>query len=524
MAEREQLLSSNQVDEVMQFSQALYAVDNYGFYNPWLQNEILQNLNNSARTATLESIKKALEDYRNQADNLQDYTEFMQKWSNLFNKTISYYANILSFDLEVVCSNAYSSSDYTSTEYSEDKKKINKFLDSFDYRAEFAKVVKELLRHEVYYTWFRKTKWDNKGMKFALQVMPQDKCMLTGYWEKGILYSFDMTYFLGQPGVDIDGYDPVFKKYLKNILDSNGMNHPYIPSNPLNKQNGTYALWTQTSPEDGAWCWKLDTSNFNATPFLAPLLKSAIRAEDMAELQYNKDVAGAYSILTGEMRMLDADKSGNVKNQFAIDPDTLGKFMRLVSQGLPKGVKSVALPLEQTDMYQYKDENVNAYTNQLKSTAGLGASASRLLYADDRMSNAELENAMLTDYNMLKPIYSQFTNFMEFFANKLTDKYKFKFIFNGSNYLFERKERTDTLFKFADKGIVLNSSAFASAIGMRPQDFERSLMEGHNDPNFIGNLSMLLNANTTKDGSAGGRPAKALGDLTDSGEDSQMYS
>ena len=90
MAEREQLLSSNQVDEVMQFSQALYAVDNYGFYNPWLQNEILQNLNNSARTATLESIKKALEDYRNQADNLQDYTEFMQKWSNLFNKTISY--------------------------------------------------------------------------------------------------------------------------------------------------------------------------------------------------------------------------------------------------------------------------------------------------------------------------------------------------------------------------------------------------------------------------------------------------
>lgn len=523
MAEREQLLSSEQVDEVMRFSQALYAIDNYGVYTPWIQNNLLQNLNNSAKTADIEAIKKSLEDYRNQAENLQDYTEFMQKWSNLFNRTISYYSNILAFDLEVVCSNAYTPSDYSSAKYIEDKKKINRFLDSFDYKAEFEKVVKQLLRNEVYYTWFRKTKWGNKGMKFALQVMPQDKCMLTNYWEKGMLYSFDMNYFL-QVGVDIDGFDPAFKRYFNNVFGGeSALEHPYKPTSPLSKQDGAFAMWTQTSPEDGAWVFKFDTSNFNATPFLAPLLKSAIRAEDMAELQYNKDVAGAYSILTGEMRMLDTDKSGNVKNQFAIDPDTLGRFMRLVSQGLPKGVKSVALPLEQTDMYQYKDENVNAYKNQLKSTAGMGASASRLLYADDRMSGAELENAILTDYNLLKPLYAQFSNFMDFFANKLTDKYKFKFIFNGSNYWFEREKRADRLMKMADKGIVLNSSAFASVMGMKPQDFERSLMEGHVDPNFIPNLSMLLNANTTKDGASGGRPTKDVGEITDSGEDSQMF-
>lgn len=525
MAEREQLLSAEQVDAVMQFSQALYAMDNYGYYTPWLQNNILQNLNNSAKTATLEAIKTALEDYRNNADNLQNYTEFMQKWSDLFNKVILYYANILSFDLEVVCSNAYADSDYKSPEYAEDKKRINSLLDSFDYKSEFAKVVKELLRHEVYYTWFRKTKWGNKGMKFALQVMPQDRCILTNYWDKGLLYSFDMNYFL-QPGVDIDGFDPAFKRYYNNVFGPDSeLKHPYRPTNPLSKQDGTFAMWTQTSPEDGSWAFKFDPSNFNTTPFLAPLLKSAIRTEDLAELQYSKDIAGAYSILAGDIRLFDKDKSGTVKDQFAINPKTMGGFMKKVKQGMPKEILAVAMPTENTKMWQYQDSNTNAYSDQIKTTAGSGVSASRLIYASDRMSNSELENAVLTDYNTMKTLYSQFSNFLEFFANKLTKKYKFKFIFSGSNYLFEREKRIDKLLKFADKGLVLNSSAFASAFGMRPQDFERSLIEGHNDPNFLSNLSMLLNANTTKDGggNTGGRPEKENGDLTDSGEDSQMY-
>ena len=252
MAEREKLLTANQVNETVEFAQALYAIDNYGYYNPWLQNSILQNLNNSAKVATIEGINKALADYRNQSENLQDYTEFMQKWSNLFNHVISYYANILSFDMYPVCTNIYTDSDVKSEEYARDVKIVDKFITSFDYKAEFKKVVKELLRHEVHYTWFRKTKWGNKGMKYALQVMPQDRCMMTGYWEKGILYNFDMNYFL-QAGVDINGFDPTFKKYFNSVFGENSSQNVYNPTAPLNKQDGTFAMWTQTSPLDGAW-------------------------------------------------------------------------------------------------------------------------------------------------------------------------------------------------------------------------------------------------------------------------------
>ena len=61
-----------------------------------------------------------------------------------------------------------------------------------------------------------------------------------------------MTYFLN-PGVDIDGYDPAFKKYYNRVFGESKGISDYRPTNALNVRNGTYAMWTQTSPEDGAW-------------------------------------------------------------------------------------------------------------------------------------------------------------------------------------------------------------------------------------------------------------------------------
>ena len=65
---------------------------------------------------------------------------------------------------------------------------VDNFLTKFDYKTEFRNVLKQVMKNETYYTWFRRQKWGNKGMKYALQVMPQDYCMLTGYWEKGLLF------------------------------------------------------------------------------------------------------------------------------------------------------------------------------------------------------------------------------------------------------------------------------------------------------------------------------------------------
>ena len=75
------------------------------------------------------------------------------------------------------------------------------------------------------------------------------------------------------------------------------------------------------------------------------------------------------------------------------------------------------------------------------------------------MSQEEIRNAILADYNVMRKVYAQFNNFLDFYVNQLTKHYKFKFAFDGSVYGFEREWRKDGIMKLAQTGIVLNETA-----------------------------------------------------------------
>lgn len=514
MAEK---ISRSDVQDVIDFSSGLMAMD--GFYSPFLSNQLLTNLNNNPRLPSAESVKKALNDYKNSGEELQGFVEFASSFDMIFKRTLYSYANALSFDLQVICKNAYTESDYQSDEYKKDRQTVDNFLTNFDYKKEFYNVLLNVLKRDTYFTWFRKTKTGNRGkMKFALQIMPQDYCMLTGYFEKGLLWSLNILYYM-QPGVDLNGFDPsITKTYLRALetIDS------YVPSAPLNDRKGSYAMWADVSPLDGAWAWKFDTSSFANNPFLSPYVANVLRSDEIGELQYNKDLIAASGILAGEIKLFDSAKSGTKANQFAIDPKTLGTFMSLVKKGLQSTIKAVAVPLENIKFFQFEDKNPNSYTNELTTTAGIGTGISRVIYSSDKMSNAELEAALNEVYQTMKPMYAQFNNFLDFYVNQMTSKYKFKFEFVGSNYQFERDARFDKMMKMADKGLVLNSSAWASAVGMNPVTFDRMLAESKYTGWIDKYSTLMLNANTSsyKD-NEGGRERKNARDLTESGEASR---
>ena len=513
----EEKISRSDIQDVIDFSAGLMAADN--FYSPFLSNQLLTNLNNNPRLPSAESVKKALNDYKNSGEELQGFVELASSFDMIFKRTLYSYANAWSFDLQITCKNAYTESDYQSDEYKKDRQTVDNFLTNFDYKKEFYNVLLNVLKRDTYFTWFRKTKTGNRGkMKFALQIMPQDYCMLTGYFEKGLLWSLNILYYM-QPGVDLNGFDPsITKTYLRALetVDS------YVPSAPLNDRKGSYAMWVDVSPLDGAWAWKFDTSSFANNPFLSPYVANVLRNDEIGELQYNKDLIAASGILAGEIKLFDSAKSGQKANQFSIDPKTLGTFMSLVKKGLQSTIKAVAVPLENIKFFQFEDKNPNSYTNELTTTAGIGTGISRVIYSSDKMSNAELEAALNEVYQTMKPMYAQFNNFLDFYVNQMTSKYKFKFEFVGSNYQFERDARFDKMMKMADKGLVLNSSAWASAVGMNPVTFDRMLAESKYTGWIDKYSQMLLNANTSsyKD-NEGGRERKNARDLTESGEASR---
>ena len=537
MSEEIKQLSSSQLDSVLQFSQGLYnGLSGYSiFATPYSQYQNLIRINNNPAKPTYEKLAKALESAPYDYQTLSSYSEFMEIWDAIYAKTLRYFAGLLAFDLSYQCTNVKNPSEYKSQEYKDDVKRVNKFLDRFDYKSEFRKVVKEIMRKETSYVWFRDSQEINSPIeidedkvkrteKFGLQIMPDKYCLLTGYFNSGqLLYDFNMNYFLNST-VDINLFAPIFKKKFREVFDSDEAT--YNPSAQLDYRTGEFATWVQTSPVDGAWAFKFDLSNFRQVPPLANLMKGCLDKEDAQALQKDKNMISAYLVLAGEIATMSTEKSGNKADQFKISPNTMGKFMALVNQGLKDNVKPVALPLEDIKGWQFNDSNTNMVENQEKITAADGASATTLIYTSDKMSQFELENAIYSDYCFIKPLYDQFNQFLNFFVNRKTKKYKFEFFFDGLDGQWDREKRREALRNYADKGIVLDSTMWASALGMKPQAFQRSLECAHNS-DFIENLTMMLNANTMKDGGALGgdigAPEKTGTDKSDKTEEVQDY-
>ena len=75
----------------------------------------------------------------------------------------------------------------------------------------------------------------------------------------------------------------------------------------------------------------------------------------------------------------------------------------------------------------------------------------------------------------------------------------------------------DRVLKLADKGIILDPSAYAFAFNMTPQDFERSLAYAKHSQWYAG-LGLFPNSNTKSTGSVGGRPTMDVTEISESGE------
>ena len=503
----EPLISREDVWDVLQFSDALYKgypwLYGGGVYTPEILNQNLENLNNDAIVPTYKKVIKALSDAVDNEDVLRSFSQYMGYFDIIYDKVANYKANMLSFDLNPVCENA-NGSDYDSKEYKEDKARVNKFLFNFDYQHVFRDIVKNLLRSGVYYCWYRESAKKNGAQKYAIQMLPQKYCKITGYWENGLLFDVDLSFLLSGM-VDIDLYAPIFGEYFDDLFKSESVDN-YIPSNQFNNRTGTWSYWTQTSPDKGAWCFKADTSTFATVPPLANLMRNTVLDAEVQKLQYDKDFASAYGILVGQMMM---KKDSKEPNDFSIDPRLLGQLLNLVQSGLSRTIKVGAMPTENNKFYQFQDYNESMYTNHNLNTSALGASATRVIYTTDKCSEAELIAQITTDAGEVKKLYYQFTNFLNFFVNKKTKKYKFYFHFDGLEYWFDKEHRRDKMLELADRGIILNEGAWAQAYGYPPHIFEQALDEGKNGT-LTDKLGMLLSIHTASStvNSQGGRPRK----------------
>ena len=531
------VLTQGQAWNFIKFAQGMYST--FGGYNtPQLANQTLVQLNNNSSVPTFDKILQALQSAPYNVSELQNYSEFMQVWDTIYQKTLRHFRGLLSFDYYMVCNNA-TKEDYKKKEYQEDKRRAEKFMYSFNYKKEFDRVIAELVRNGVCYSWFR-TNYGTfndeelsssedievkRQNKFSLQVMPQKYCMLTGYWQGGLNYDFNMQYFL-KSGVDIKEYDP---SLMKRFIDLyyNGDTEKYSSSAQLYDRDGSFAQWTQVSSQDGAWAWLFDDSNFSGLPPFANLMKSVFNNDMIESLQRDKNVLSALALIMGEMELMDAQNGAQKSDQFAVSPEVLSQLLGYVKSALNSSVKQIPLPLKETKYAQYSDNSPMMAMYQYQMASSLGASACSMIYTNDKMAQFEMQSALLEDYNLMKRLYLQFNDFINYFLNRKTKKYKFSVVFEGSNLPFERESRKKNLMEFVTLGMTPNESYFGNVLGVAPHMFSR--MREESNATINENLTMLMNANTMASGTDPNK--KEVGNQTlddtelgDSGSEARDYS
>ncbi len=514
-----QELTKEDVWNVIEYVDGLYrGIKNNGIdingntyiYNPQSEQFNLKNLTNNPKVSNLEEIRKAQATYKYSDELLQEISEFMKYWDGLYNKALRYYSSLLSWNWSYTCINIEDGKEYTSNEYKQDLNKVINFFNKFNLKNEGTKIIKNCLVSDSYFTWFRKS-----ALGYTLQIMPQDRCKITGTSAVcDFLYDFDLSYFYNST-VNIENYDKSLIDSFKEV--SNGKNAKSFITRKGDFNGGTYIYndWVRTKVNKGAWCWKFNSEDFNVVPPFTALFKNLFNDDVIQNLQKDKDMIASNVFIWGEMPLKKEGLTGAEKSPFKVEAKQMGQLLNLARKAVNKEIKVVPLPLENTRSAQFQDGNSLMSSNYLKSTAGQLTNTPELLFTTEKMSQEIVKNALYLDYIWVSNIYRQMEKFLNYFVNKETTKYKFKFCVDGSNLYWDIKDKQDSIIKLMDKGILFNESKIASLWNMECQDLIANMEEAKYS-GFVDKLQLMLNTNTTTNkNNINGRPSTNENDNTE---------
>lgn len=205
-------------------------------------------------------------------------------------------------------------------------------------------------------------------------------------------------------------------------------------------------------------------------------------------------------------------KSGQVSNQINITPDILGKFLGVARQGLNKQIGLVALPVDSIESVDFTVDQNNIVTDYIKSLSQQGLSSADILMTDNKLNSHQSKLASAVDGNFIKSVYSMFSNFVDYFVNTKTKKYKFHVSFHDIDVPDDRAEREARFKTTASMGIVDVQYA-ARMFDLNPFEFNRRLSMSKAS-GFENKLISLMSLNNQSANSLNekGRPQKPNSD------------
>ena len=468
---------------------------------------------------TESSILRALQNPKGSEKQLLGISEALEYSNTSYKRILQYMANLPAWDLTYYCKNIKDPNEYKSPKYKKDLNVVKDWLDKFDYKREFATVVKQMFREETFFSILR----DESNSKYTLQQLPSNYCLITGRWEYSpVLFSFDYTW-LFQGGIDINMYPPIMKETYARLWLNTGQTRQYVPSIDVNERSqSTWVLYGDCSPADGFWGWKLSPELTARIPYFAGLFPSLSIFNLVRSIQKNNYLASQAKIILGEVETLNKEAKATVKNDLSLSPDLLGRFLQLIKSTIADdSVRVAAAPFQNFTSVDFKSDNT-ILSSYSRDTLGLSGVNSNLLFSGDVKPN-QIETILSANVDELvsMSIYPFFNSFLEWHINRKTGYYKFGFNFEGSNFYLDRQRRLEAQTSLIPFGIV-NPQKLAASLGQSPFVFQAQLDEARIN-GWVDNLTPIISSfNSPSGGKEAGAPKKSDSKISESGEQTRQ--
>lgn len=454
--------------DVVSFARAYSGMYGQTYLTPELISARMRDMNLNPQAATEMELNDALRSPKQSEKQLQGFSQSFELTSMVYKRLMSYLANMLSFDITYT-SNA-KEEDYNTPKYKKDLQTVERILDKFSFKKEFGIIVREMLRNDAYFGVIR-----DVGNSYIIQELPPEYCKITGRWEGGFLFSFNMYWFL-QTGVDLNMYPDFFKKKFKDIFQNGNSIRTYEPSLPPELRDKSSWIYWVDIPSDLGVCFKMTPELATRLPYFTALFSDLILQGLMRNLQKNANMAAASKMIIGQVPMLNKEIKATVKDSIAVSPELLGKFMALVKSAISESIKVASAPLEDLQGISFDSEN-EIYESYLKTTLASSGINTNLIFTSNVKPNAiETQLSLNVDEQLMTSLYEQFNSFMNYFVNKFTKNFSFLFYFEGTDFFLNRQSRLDTAMTLFTNGIILPQK-IAAAIGLKPAQLRKYMEE-----------------------------------------------
>ena len=452
----------------MEFARGLAQYNNY-ISNPLTANQFLKNINMNPNFQNKEAVENMAYNPKENELGLRRVSQHLYNTQMPYKRLIHYFSDMLKFEISIHPTNI-NPDDLKDTKakdrFMREYDKVWEWLDSFDYKQEFKRILLGTMLEDAKFSYLR-----TDGNKLTLQEMPTDYCIIDAWSEIGWLYSFNLLYFQ-QIGSDINGYAPEFKKMYNRALEA-AKNKTYIQNVKIEQRNGKWFYWQQMNPENG-WVFKFDYAFAGLVPPFLGIFTDAVDLDAYKKMYKDKTTLEAYKMIAGTVPRNKDNKSGNARDDFAIQANTLAQFMQLVKNDLPPGLLFKALPLDNLQSFNFE----NSSSNQNKDLVGTAlknyykqAGADQALFNAEKPNASSMKASTRIDAAFMEVVYPQFETFLNYHINNNSKKIKWKVKLSGT--IFDEQERFDNAMTKLSSGII--TPDIPAELGMTERDMRVGL-------------------------------------------------